>query len=90
MDEITNQTVAEFMNAELDRTRWLYQEDIAAKIQHRFGKGFVYFNENGNLAISKEVLREFRKLTPDCVWVRSDKSWRKRDKFDEAGKRAQD
>jgi hypothetical protein len=67
----------------------LYQQDVAAAIQHHFGEPFVYFNANGNLAISKGVLQEFRKLTPDCVWDRHDKCWRKRAEWDQGEKRLQ-
>ena len=38
---------------------------------------YVYVNENGNLAISKKVLNEFKKLKDvnGIEWDRSDKSW---------------
>jgi len=89
MSEPTNKTIAEFMKAELDRTKWLYQQDIVTKIQQRFGKQFVYFNKNGGLAIGKGVLQEFNKLTPDCVWERHQKCWRKRETWDTGEKRGQ-
>jgi len=43
-------------------------------------EGHVYTNQNGNLAISKEVLEEFRKL--DVVWERDERCWRKRTNLD--------
>jgi hypothetical protein len=47
-------------------------------IQKRFGSAFVYMKENGNLAIGKDVLREFRKITEGkVVWERGEKAWRK-------------
>ncbi|EPL0635741.1 DUF6953 family protein [Acinetobacter baumannii] len=43
-----------------------------------FGDDFVSENENGNLTISKVVLKEFRKLTEgEVVWMRSEKAWRR-------------
>ncbi len=90
MTEHTFATVAKFMKDELDRKKWLYQEDIAAHIQHDFGEPFVYFNANGNLGINKTVLKEFKKISPDCVWERGDKCWRKREKWDTDSKRGQD
>lgn len=39
------------------------KKDIVWKIQERFGQEFIHENENGNLAIGKDVLKEFRKLT---------------------------
>ena len=40
-------------------------------------KNLYYVNENGNLAISKKVLNEFKKLKDvnGIEWDRSDKSW---------------
>lgn len=37
----------------------LYQDEAAFQIKKNFGKAFVYRNENGNDAISKDVLKEF-------------------------------
>ncbi|MDW5462245.1 hypothetical protein R7J44_20445, partial [Acinetobacter baumannii] len=46
--------------------------------QEIFGDDFVSENENGNLTISKVVLKEFRKLTEgEVVWMRSEKAWRR-------------
>ena len=78
----TDKDVAEFMVAELEKSRWLYQEQVVWDIERKFGRDFVYDNENGNRAISKGVLKEFRKLTPDVVWERGSRCWRKRDKRD--------
>jgi hypothetical protein len=51
----------------------------------------VYLNENSNWAISKKVLAAFRKLTGDSIiWERGERLWRKRNQFDEKGKRQQD
>ncbi|QBQ16272.1 DUF6953 family protein [Acinetobacter haemolyticus] len=70
--------VANWMKEQLDKLGRLYQEQAVYSIAKLFGKTFVYQNENGNLAISKSVLKEFRKLTEgNAIWERSDKSWRK-------------
>jgi hypothetical protein len=45
----------------------MYQETVVYEILDRFGEEFVYDNENGNLAIARPVLKEFRKLTEDSV-----------------------
>lgn len=75
---------------ELRREKYLYQEIAVAEIETRFGASFVYENENGNLAISREVLAAFRKLTENSVvWERGERCWRMRERFDERG-RAQD
>jgi len=68
----------------------LYQEEIVIDIENEFGEPYCYYNENGNLAISKTVLKEFRKLTPDYVWDRSERYWRKREKGEDLNKRQSD
>ena len=70
------------MIAELEERRFLYQEIVVRQILERFGDEHVYHNENGNLAISKKVLKEFRDRTPDVVWERGGRLWRKRERYD--------
>lgn len=80
--------VAEWMVEELKREKYLHQHTVVSDIQSRFGEEFTYTNDNGNLAIDKRVLGEFRKLTEDmAVWDRSERLWRMRDKDDTPGKR---
>jgi len=86
----TPKDVAEFMARRLSEQKELVQEDIVFDIERQFGKEFVYENENGNSAIDKKVLAEFRKLTPDAVWERGTRSWRPREKFDTPGSRDQE
>jgi hypothetical protein len=45
----------------------LFQEEAIEEIESKFGAEFVYENENGNLAINRQVLKEFRKLTEKTV-----------------------
>ncbi len=78
------------MAAQLREKKELYQEDVAYEIERRFGSEFVYENENGNTAIDKRVLAEFRRLTPNAVWARGSRLWRHRAKFDESGSRRQE
>ncbi|MEX1142038.1 MAG: hypothetical protein WD399_09100 [Thermoleophilaceae bacterium] len=90
--EPTNTTaadVARWMVSELDRQAHLYQEEVVWGIQEKFGGDFVYYNEGGNLAISKKVLTEFHKLTPDVVWERGERLWRKRGGDDLPGRAAE-
>ena len=75
--------VARWMKAELDRQGDLYQEAVVCDIAGKFGDQFTYINENGNPAISRAVLAEFRRLTePDVVWARGERCWRKRQSYD--------
>lgn len=80
--------VAEYMVKRLDEVSWLYQEQIVYEIQGKFGEPFVYFNANGNLAIGKDVLKEFKRLTgDDIVWERGPRLWRRRLPYDTEGRR---
>jgi len=84
----TAEDVANWMLSELEKDQILYQETAVSDIQERFGNSFVYDNPNGNLAISKEVLAEFRELTNDqVVWVRGERCWRFREKHDDPGRK---
>ena len=74
---MNEKSVAEFMINEILEKGYVYQEYLVHDIQEKFGDDFVYINENGNLAISKKVLNEFKKLKEqnNIEWDRSDKSW---------------
>lgn len=88
MTAVTVKDVAEWMASELRSRRELYQEDAAAYVHRHFGNDFVYINNNGNWAISKEVLSEFTKITKDDgVWVLSGRYWRLRQPYDDPHKR---
>ena len=85
----TAKEVAEWMLEEMQRfgVNGLDQQHAAHHIQHRFGAEFVYLNKNGNWAIEKQVLAEFRKLTGDSVvWDRGYRIWRPRQQYDKAGR----
>jgi hypothetical protein len=58
----TDREVAEWMMSQFEKQFWLYQEDTVYKIKAHFGMDFVYQNKNGNYAISKNVLKEFKKI----------------------------
>lgn len=82
--------IAQWMLDELDRTGSLYQPDAVLGIEREFGPGFIYENENGNQAIDKRVLREFRELSEDnVIWDRLAFMWRHRQPGD-APSRMQD
>ena len=74
----TAKDVADWMAAHFNTASYLYQEMVVYQIRSQFGPCFVYANANGNLAIGKDVLKEFRKLTDGLVvWEKSSKAWRK-------------
>lgn len=81
---------AQWMKAEFDRDGILYQDVAASGILNQFGEEGVYINANGNYAINKSVLSEFRKITQkDAIWVRSERYWRKREDYDDPEKRTE-
>ena len=80
---------AAWMREQIEEYGVLYQDQAAAEIASRFGDDCTYENENGNLAISREVLKQFRAVTATTVvWDSAERMWRRREKFDSAGRRA--
>lgn len=76
---LTARDVAHWMKAEIDQCGYLEQEYAASHIGWSFGERFTRINDNGNMAIATEVLKEFRKLTElTVVWVKREKLWRRR------------
>jgi hypothetical protein len=91
MSSVSASDVAAFMLEQLSIESSLYQDVVVCDIRDRFGEGFVYINDNGNLAIDKKVLVAFRKLTEgDVVWDRRERFWRRREDYDASGSRVSD
>ncbi|MDX9696339.1 MAG: hypothetical protein RBT49_11165 [Bacteroidales bacterium] len=86
---VTVTDVAQFMVDELKKQKFLYQEAIVFKIKQNFGEPFYYTNKNGNFAIAKEVLKEFKELTPDVKWDSGERCWRFKTQFDKDTKKRQ-
>lgn len=73
----TAKDVADWMFAELTANKYLEQSSTVYEIYQKFGEQFVYTNENGNLAIDKKVLSEFKKMYQGkAEWDRSERAWR--------------
>jgi hypothetical protein len=69
--------VATWMKSEIDARTILYQDWVATNIRQLFGKQYVYPNKNRNLAISRDVLTEYLRLTKDyVVWNKRKRFWR--------------
>lgn len=77
---------AEWMLRRVERSGVLHQDDAVSGIADKFGEGTTYENAAGNPAISKEVLSKFKRISPEIVWSRSERCWRKREKGDEPGR----
>lgn len=78
---MSDTTVAKWLYDEIINGGWVYQDVVVIKIKAQFGNDYVYYNENGNLAISKPVLKEFKKLKDgvingEIVWDRSERAWK--------------
>ena len=90
-DEVstTPEIVADWMLRELERQAGiLNQDDAAGRIADLFGERFVYENRAGNIAIHKEVLAAFRKLTGNTVvWSSGERLWRRRESGDELSRK---
>lgn len=78
--------VAAWMVQTLEARGYLYQDE-AVEIRGKFGEAFTYDNDNGNLAINRNVLSTFRRLTgEDVVWDRGERTWRRRESHDVSGR----
>ena len=83
----TPESVARWMLEQIEEHSELDQASAVADISGLFGDTFTTENDSGNLAISKDVLASFRKLTAESVvWDRNQRLWRKRGPSDEPGR----
>ncbi|MFF9003691.1 DUF6953 family protein [Streptomyces achromogenes] len=91
MSDTDAQAAARWMLTQVTENGELWQMDAADRIASDFDEGLTYTNDNGNLAISKEVLAAFRKMSEGTVvWERGLRYWRRRTEQDPAGKRQAD
>ena len=82
------QEAAEWMTEAVRRAGVLEHEYAATEIERLFGPDVVYGDDSVDVRIAKPVLVEFRKRTPDFVWQRGDKCWRRREPDDDTGRQA--
>jgi hypothetical protein len=88
MDDITSDSIAEWMHGRLQQQDRLYQRLTAHEIAKTFGDEFTYVNKNRNLAIDRRVLGAFRRISNETVvWSRRGYYWRKRVPGDPANRR---
>jgi hypothetical protein len=86
-DAMSSEQIAKWMLEELERVEFLYQETVVFDIASKFGDEFTVINDNGNMAIRRDILSAFRALTGDSViWERGERMWRKRQAHDEVGR----
>lgn len=83
--------IALFMMDKLKKESVLYQNEIAFILHEKYSELATYININGNLAINKDILVEFKKISKRMVvWDKSEKCWRIRKSYDPINKRAID
>lgn len=82
------QLIAQWMAEECQNRPYVYQQQVVAEIQRRFGNQHIHSNKSGNPAINKGILDAFNDLTKeDVVWSTRLKYWRKRAPADPPGAR---
>ena len=80
---VTADDVAKWMVQQIHDKRFLYQEEVVHKIRGKFGESFTHVKPNGNLAISRIVLRAFKQVSRNSVvWERGERMWRARTDHD--------
>ncbi len=90
----TPKEVAHWMLAQLGEHEELLHVEAVAEIKRLFGPEFVYIGTNGEMAIDRRVLIQFRKLSGNTVvWVTEHGGaywpgayWRKRISGDSPGR----
>lgn len=83
---MTPREAAEWMLAQFEAKRFLYQEEAATHLLHLHDEQLAYYDQRGNVCVGKEVLAIFNKLTPDAVYERAAKFWRDRLPTDQPGR----
>jgi len=81
--------VSMWMRSQLENEGCLYQDDVVDYLVRAGAESLLRENSDGNLALERKLLNEFRKLTQDdVVWVKPEKYWRFRVPEDEPGRDA--
>jgi hypothetical protein len=83
---MTEDQAAQWMLREYEKFGFLYQDLVASHLFHLRDSKLAYFDKSSNLCVGKGVLAKFNALTPNAVYERSGKFWRRRLATDEAGR----
>jgi len=77
-------TVSLWMQSELEKNGCLYQDDVVDYIVKSQNETLLRENADGNLALGRKLLTEFKKQNQlTVVWVKPDRYWRFRVQEDE-------
>ena len=77
---------AKWMLDQYNKNGFLYQEEASSYFLNNDHDGMIYYDGKGNLCLGKEVLKKFKKLTPNAVYERANKFWRTRLETDQPGR----
>jgi len=83
---MTEDEAANWMMEKYHEAGFIYQDEAASHLFQLNDERLAYFDKNSNLCISKPVLAMFNKRTPDAVYERVGKFWRKRLETDQPGR----
>lgn len=83
---MTEQEAANWMLEQYEEFGFLYQEGAASHLFHFNDERLAYFDKGSNLCVGKGVLKIFNGLTPEAVYERSGKFWRRRLDTDQPGR----
>ena len=80
---------ASWMLSQIEKDGSIYQDDVVDYLVKVDAENLLRENAEGNLALGREVLAEFKKITEhSVVWVKPDRYWRYRVAEDEPGREA--
>lgn len=83
------ESIATWMQAELERDNCLYQDDVVDYLEKNGYHELLKENSDGNIVLGLKVLNAFKKLNSESVvWVKPDRYWRPRVPEDESSREA--
>ena len=74
------------MLAMLERDGCVYQDDTIDMLAKASAEYLLKENADGNPALGRPVLNEFKKISTEAVWIKPDRYWRWRVEEDEPGR----
>lgn len=83
---MTEDEAAKWMLNTFEQFGFIYQDAAATHLFQFNDERLAYFDKNSNLCVGKKVLSIFNRLTPDAVYERRDKFWRRRLETDQPGR----
>ncbi|URK88598.1 hypothetical protein LP421_16210 [Rhizobium sp. RCAM05350] len=83
---MNEEQAAQWMLGEFEEFGFLYQEGAACHLFMWNDEKLAYYDAKSNLCIGKGVLTHFNKCTPEAVYERAGKFWRRRLETDQPGR----